>query len=65
MNHEHNFQHLPKRQLPDEVAAGILNFLQEYTNEFENRYGHQIQRYYDQLYHRGQSSLFDEVGESF
>ncbi len=35
---------LPK--LSDKAAAEILEFLQAFTNEFENRYGRAIHRYY-------------------
>ena len=65
MNHEHDFPNIPQRHISDDAAAEILNFLREFTNEFENRYRPQIHRYYDQLYRRRQLSLFDEVGESF
>jgi hypothetical protein len=64
MNTEHDFQHIPQRPLSDGAAVEILNFLQEFTNEFENRYSPQIQRHYDQLY-CGRTSLFDEVSETF
>lgn len=35
-----------RRPLSDENAAKILDFLQEFTNNFENQYGNQIHRYY-------------------
>lgn len=36
-----------RRPLSDESAAEILDFLQVFTNDFENRYSNQIHRYYD------------------
>lgn len=65
MNQEHEFQHTPLRPLSDDAAAEILNFLQEFTNEFENRYFVQISRYYNRLYHHGQASLFEGADETF
>lgn len=35
--------------LPDEVAADLLDFLQDFILVFESRYGHQIRRHYDSL----------------
>ena len=35
-------------ELSDEAAAEILDFLQRFTNDFENRYARQINRYYKQ-----------------
>ena len=35
------------RQLSDEAAVEILNFLQVFTLDFEIRYSNQIRRYYD------------------
>lgn len=37
---------LPK--LSDKTAVEILDFLQVFTNDFENRYSNQIRRYYDE-----------------
>jgi len=39
---------IPMRQLSDEAAVEILNFLQVFTLDFEMRYGDQIRRYYDE-----------------
>lgn len=39
---------IPMRQLSDEAAVEILNFLQVFTLDFETRYGDQIRRYYDE-----------------
>lgn len=36
------------RQISDEAAVEILNFLQVFTLDFEIRYGDQIRRYYDE-----------------
>ena len=36
------------RQLSDEAAVEIVNFLQVFTLDFEIRYGDQIRRYYDE-----------------
>ena len=41
-------QCIPLRQLSDEAAVLILDFLQVFMTDFENRYGDQIHRYYDQ-----------------
>ena len=50
--------------LPDKAAVEILNFLQEFTNNFENRYSNQIRRYYDQRSEHDvrQTSFFDDPG---
>lgn len=45
-NHGHTCITLPS--LSDEAAVEILDFLQVFTNDFENRYASQIQRYYDE-----------------
>ena len=52
--------------LPDKVAVEILNFLQEFTNSFENRYCNQIRRYYDQCAEHDirQTSFFDDPNDS-
>lgn len=39
---------IPLRQLSDESAVEILNFLQVFTLDFDIRYGDQIRRYYDE-----------------
>jgi hypothetical protein len=41
------YQCIPLRPLSDESAAEILDFLQVFMADFENRYCHQIRRYYD------------------
>jgi hypothetical protein len=38
---------MPMRQLSDEAAVEILDFLQVFTLDFEIRYGNQIRRYYN------------------
>jgi len=45
---DHGYQCIPLRPLSDEAAVEILDFLQVFTNDFENRYGEQIRRYYDE-----------------
>lgn len=42
------YQCIPLRQLSDEAAVEILDFLQVFTLDFEIRYSDQIRRYYDQ-----------------
>jgi len=42
------YQCIPLRPLSDEAAVEILDFLQVFMTDFENRYGDQIHRYYDQ-----------------
>lgn len=51
--------------LPDKAAVEILNFLQEFTNNFENRYCNQIRRYYDQCSKHDirQTSFFDDTDD--
>jgi len=44
-DHCHHDIRLP--QLSDEAAVEILDFLQAFTLNFENRYASQIRRYYD------------------
>ena len=39
---------IPLGPLSDEAAVEILDFLQVFMTDFENRYSNQIQRYYDQ-----------------
>ena len=41
------FQCITPRPLSDEAVVEILDFLQVFTNDFENRYSNQIRRYYD------------------
>ena len=36
------------RPLSDEAVVEILDFLQVFTNVFENSYSNQIRRYYDE-----------------
>jgi len=36
------------QSLSDEAAVEILDFLQVFMTDFENRYGNQIRRYYDE-----------------
>ena len=43
-----DYQCIPLRPLSDEAAVEILDFLQVFTADFENRYGNQIRRYYDE-----------------
>ena len=47
---DHGYQCIPLRPLSDESAVEILNFLQVFMADFENRYGNQIRRYYDNRY---------------
>lgn len=42
------YQCIPLRPLSDESVVEILDFLQVFTNDFENRYGDQIRRYYNE-----------------
>jgi hypothetical protein len=60
------FHCIPLPQLPDKTAVDILNFLQEFTNSFENRYCNQIRRYYDQCSEHDirQTSFFDDPNDS-
>lgn len=41
------YQCIPLRPLSDESAVEILDFLQVFMVDFENRYYNQIRRYYD------------------
>ena len=45
---DHGYQCIPLRPLSDEAVVEILDFLQVFTTDFENRYGNQIRRYYDE-----------------
>jgi len=62
MHSDLGFHCIPLPQLPDKAAVEILNFLQEFTNSFENRYCNQIRRYYDQCSEHDirQTSFFDD-----
>jgi len=42
-----DYQCIRLRPLTDEAAVEILDFLQVFTTDFENQYGYQIRRYYD------------------
>ena len=44
---DHGFQCIPLPQLSDEAVVEILDFLQVFTTDFENRYSGQIHRYYE------------------
>ncbi len=59
------FHCTPLPPLPDKAAVEILNFLQEFTNNFENRYSNQIRRYYDQCAKHDipQTSFFDDTDD--
>lgn len=50
MYSESCLQNIPLPHLSDKAAAEILDFLQIFTNEFENRYGREIHRYYKKRY---------------
>ncbi len=41
------FQCIPLPELSDEAVVEILDFLQVFTTDFENRYFGQIHRYYE------------------
>jgi hypothetical protein len=41
------FHCIPLPQLSDEAVVEILDFLQVFTTDFENRYSGQIHRYYE------------------
>ena len=43
-----DFPRIPLPHLSDKDAVEILDFLQVVTNDFENCYGSQIRRYYDE-----------------
>ena len=42
------FRCIPMQTLSDEAAVEILNFLQQFTWDFEIRYATQVRRYYDE-----------------
>lgn len=48
MGEETCLQRIPTRPLSDEAAVEILDFLQVFMTDFENRYGGQIHRYYEE-----------------
>lgn len=48
---DHGYQCIPLPQLSDEAVVEILDFLQVFTTDFENRYGGQIRRYYEDRAH--------------
>ncbi|MDO9011483.1 MAG: hypothetical protein Q7U78_06690 [Gallionella sp.] len=56
---------IPLPRLSDKAAVEILDFLQVFTNDFENRYSNQIRRYYDERsrHHIVQTDLFETVGD--
>jgi hypothetical protein len=62
---EPRFQCISLPQLSDEAVVEILDFLQVFTTDFENRYGGQIHRYYDQCSEHDirQTSFFDDPGD--
>ena len=66
MHSDLGFHCIPLPPLPDKAAVEILNFLQEFTNNFENRYCNQIRRYYDQYSEHDirQTSFFDDPNDS-
>jgi hypothetical protein len=45
---DHGNHDIPLPPLSDEAAVEILDFLQAFTLNFENRYAGQIRRYYDE-----------------
>ena len=49
MCEDRHFHCIPLRPLSDESVVEILDFLQVFTTDFENRYANQIRRYYDAL----------------
>ncbi len=56
---------IPLPPLSDKAAVEILDFLQIFTNDFENRYSNQIRRYYNERsrYDPGQADLFENAGD--
>jgi len=48
MRSDYDYQNLTMRPLSDEAAVEILDFLQVFMTDFENRYASQIHRYYEQ-----------------
>lgn len=50
--------------LSDESASEILDFLYEMINAFENQYGPQLRRHYQQQQHdNSQPDLFEEFDD--
>jgi hypothetical protein len=47
---EQGFQCIPSHPLSDKTVVEILDFLQLFMTDFENRYYAQIRRYYDDRY---------------
>jgi hypothetical protein len=45
---DHGYQDITPRPLSDEAAVEILDFLQVFITDFENRYAAQIHRFYEQ-----------------
>jgi hypothetical protein len=45
---DRDYQDITLRPLSDEAAVEILDFLQVFITDFENRYAGQIHRYYEQ-----------------
>lgn len=60
-------QNISLPHLSDKAAAEILDFLQIFTNEFENRYGREIHRYYKKRSRHNivQANQFGDAGEPF
>lgn len=54
---DHDYQRITLRPISDEAAVEILDFLQAFTNDFENRYSNQIRRYYD---HRSRHNIIQD-----
>lgn len=45
-------------ELDDKTTVDLREFLQYLTNTFENRYLHQITRYYEKFYREEERDLF-------
>jgi hypothetical protein len=60
-------QNIPLPDLSGKAAAEILDFLQTFTNEFENRYGREIHRYYKKRsrHNKAQVNQFSVADEPF
>lgn len=65
MHSDLSFHFIPLPPLSDKAAVEILNFLQEFTNSFENRYSNQIRRYYNKhsCHDIGQADLFENTDD--
>jgi hypothetical protein len=65
MHFNSGLQYIPLPQLSDKAAVEILDFLQVFTNDFENRYGNQIRRYYDERSRHNiiQDNLFKDTDD--